>query len=162
MPKKKKPRKADPAELITIPFDNLVLAHGEIGIHRGRKYGFRDVFGFQTLQNVPLVRLAKKVKAAYEGTDVPRHKGWPAQRETMKWFVDRGAEALYQLNDDMLVYKEPDGIYALAEGNHRALALYLLGADSIRARIIKRKPVRMWSRVGSGTSVVRAFRPSSR
>lgn len=160
MPKKKKPKKADPAEMVTIPFDNLVLAHGEIGIHRGRKYGFRDVFGFQTLQNVPFVRLAKKVKAAYEGTDVPRHKGWAAQRETMKWFVDQGADALYRLKDDMLVYKEPDGIFALAEGNHRALALYILGQDNIRARIIKRKPVRMWSRLGGGTSVVRAYRPT--
>lgn len=160
MPKKKKPKKADPADLITIPFDKLVLSHGEIGIHRGRKFGFRDVFGFRTLQNVSFVRLAKKVKAACEGTDVPRHKGWPAQRETMRWFVDQGAEALYQLNDDILVYKEPDGIYALAEGNHRALALYVLGAESIQAHIIKKQPVRAWSRVGGGSHVVRAFRPS--
>ena len=159
MPNKKKPKKADPADLITIPFDKLVLSHGEIGIHRGRKYGFRDVFGFRTLQNVPFIRLAKKVKAAYEGTDVPRHKGWPAQRETMKWFVDQGTDALYQLKDDILVYKEPDGIYALAEGNHRALALYVLGADSLRARVTKRQPARMWTRVG-GASVVRAYRPS--
>ena len=162
MPKKKKPKKAEPADLITIPMDKLVLSHGEIGIHRGRKYGFRDVFGFRTLQNVPFVRLAKKVKAAYEGTDVPRHKGWPAQRETMKWFVDQGVDELYRLAGDMLVYKEPDGIYALAEGNHRALALYILGAENIRAYVIKRSPVRMWSRVGAGASVVRAFRPSSR
>ena len=159
MHKKKKPKKADPAALITIPFDNLTLSHGEIGIHRGRKYGFRDVFGFRTLQNVPFVRLAKKVKAAYEGTDVPHHKGWPAQRDTMQWFVDQGADALYQLKDDVLVYKEPNGIYALAEGNHRALALYILGADSIRARVTKRQPPRVWSRVG-GSQVVRAFRPS--
>jgi len=159
MPKKKKPKKANPADLITISVDNLVLSHREIGIHRGRKHGFRDVFGFQTLQNVPFVRLAKKVKAAYEGTDVPHHKGWPAQRETMQWFVERGADAMYQLKDDILVYKEPDGIYALAEGNHRALALYIMGADSLRARVIKRPPPRVWSRVG-GTQVTRAFRPS--
>lgn len=158
MPKKKL-KKADPADLVTIPFDKLILSHGEIGIHRGRKHGFRDVFGFRTLQNVPFIRLAKKVKAAYEGADVPRHKGWPAQRETMKWFVDQGADALYQLKDDVSVYKEPDGIYALAEGNHRALALYILGAGDIRARVIKRSPTRTWSRVG-GSSVVRAFRPS--
>jgi hypothetical protein len=160
MSKKKKTKKADPADLITIPFVNLVLSHGEIGIHRGRKHGFRDVFGFRTLQNVPIAKLAKKVKAAYEGTDVPRHKGWPAQQETLRWFVDQGVDALYQLKADVLVYKEPDGIYALADGNHRALALYILGADSVRAKVIKRKPVRMWSRVGGGSQVVRAFRPS--
>jgi hypothetical protein len=159
MPKKKL-KKADPASLITIPFDKLILSHGEIGIHRGRKHGFRDVFGFRTLQNQPFVRLAKKVKAAYEGTDVPRHKGWSAQRDTMKWFVDRGADAMYQLSDDILVYKEPDGIFALAEGNHRALALFIMGADSIRARIIKRPPARVWAGRVGGSQVVRAFRPS--
>ena len=157
---RKKTKKADPADLIAIPFDKLVLSHGEIGIHRGRKYGFRDVFGFRTLQNVPFVRLAKKVKAAYAGTDVPRHKGWPAQRETMKWFVDQGVDALYQLSGDILVYKEPDGIYAVAEGNHRAMALYLLGADNIRARVIKRPPARVWAGRVGGAQVMRAYRPS--
>ena len=136
MSRKKKKR---PEDLITIPFGDLILAHGEIGVHRGRKYGFRDVFGFRTLRDLPFTRLAKKVKAAYEGKDVPKHKGWPAQRETLKWFVDKGSEAMYQLKDDIRVYKRRGGIYAVAEGNHRSLALYILGADSIRAAVVKRR-----------------------
>jgi hypothetical protein len=132
--------KKKPEDLITIPFDALVLAHGEIGIHRGRKYGFRDVFGFRTLQDLPFTRLAKKVRDAYEEKAVPKHKGWPKQREVLKWFVDQGSEALYQLKDDIRVYKHPTaGIYYLAGGNHRALALYIVGAERIRAAVEKRK-----------------------
>ena len=138
-----------------MPFDDLVLAHGEIGVHRGRKHGFRDVFGFRTLQDLPFTRLAKKVKAAYEGTDVPKHKGWPKQREVLKWFVDKGPEAMYQLKDDIRVYKHPnDGIYYLAEGNHRSLALYILGADSIRAVVVKRKTPAPLQRVGFGSRIL--------
>ena len=138
-------KKKAPEDLVTIPFDALVLAHGEIGVHRGRKYGFRDVFGFRTLSGVPFLKLAKKVKAAYDGTDVPSHKGWPKQHETLKWFVEKGLGAMYDFKDDILVYKH-DEIYALAEGNHRALALYLMGADSIRAAVVKRKSSRSWTR----------------
>ena len=149
--KKKKP----PEDLITIPFDDLILAHGEIGVHRGRTFGFRDVFGFRTLQDLPFTRLAKKVKAAYEGKDVPKHKGWPKQREVLKWFVDKGPEAMYQLKDDIRVYKQPDGIYALAEGNHRSLALYILGADSIRAVVKKRKTATVQlPRAGFGSRIL--------
>ncbi len=141
-------------KLITIPFDELVLAHGEIGVHRGRKYGFRDVFGFRTLQDLPFTRLAKKVKAAYEGHDIPKHKGWPAQHETLKWFVDKGSEAMYQFKNDIRVYKHADGIYYITGGNHRALALYILGADSIRA-VVENKPVaRFWQRPGFGARIL--------
>ena len=155
MPRKKK----KPEDLITIPFDKLIFAHGEIGVHRGRKYGFRDVFGFRTLQDLPFTRLAKKVKAAYEGTDVPNHKGWPAQRDVLKWFVDKGPEAMYQLKDDIYIYKQPaDGIYAIAGGNHRSLALYILGADSIRAAVVKRKPAHAWARPSLGYRTFRSFR----
>ena len=132
-------KKKSPEDLITIPFDKLILAHGEIGVHRGRKYGFRDVFGFRTLQGLPFTKLAKKVKAAYEGTDVPDHKGWPKQREVLTWFVDKGPDAMYQLKDDIRVYKGRDGTYALAGGNHRALALYIMGADGIRASVEPRR-----------------------
>src|SRR5438876_10393854 len=96
-------KKAAPGELVTIPFDDLVLDHSEIGVHRGRKYGFRDVFGFRTLRDVPFVKLARKVKAAYEGSDVPDHKGWPAQREALQWLVDKGRDAMYQFKDDIRV-----------------------------------------------------------
>ena len=148
-----KKKKADPGDLVSIPFDKLVLFHCEIGVHRGRKHGFRDVFGFKTLRDQPFVKLARKVKAAYEGTEVPDHKGWPKQKETLKWFVDRGADAMYQFKDDIRVYRHGrhgDGIYALAEGNHRALALFLMGADSVRAAVKKKKLTRIWSRPSFG------------
>lgn len=128
-----KKKKADPEKLVTIPFDDLVLDHSEIGVHRGRKYGFRDVFGFRTLRDQPFTRLAKKVKAAYEGSDVPDHKGWPAQREALKWLVDKGADAMYLFKDDIRVERGSGKTYYILGGNHRSLALYILGADSIRA-----------------------------
>ena len=131
-------KKIDPSELVTIPFDKLVLSHREIGVHRGRKYGFRDVFGFKTLRDMPFVQLAVKVKNAYEGTAVPDHKGWPKQQETLKWFVDRGPDAMYHFKDDIRVHKQRGGIYALTEGNHRALALYIMGVDSVRAVVEKK------------------------
>ena len=155
---KDKKTKVDPGDLIMIPFDNLVLSHREIGVHRGRKHGFRDVFGFKTLLDQPFIKLASKVKAAYEGTDVPSHKGWPKQCETLKWFVDRGADAMYQFKDDIRVYKHSDKTYALAEGNHRALALYILGADHVRAAVVKKKPAPQWSRASFGFRTLRSFR----
>ena len=151
-------KKKSPEALVTIPFGNLVLAHTEIGVHRGRTHGFGAVFGFRALQGIAFTRLAKRVKAAYEGTDVPRHKGWSAQRDTLKWFVDQGAEALYQLKDDICVYKDADELYAVAEGNHRSLALYILGADSIRAAIVKRKPAYSWARPSFGGRILKPFR----
>lgn len=128
-----KHKKVSPDRLVTISFDDLVMYHGNIGLHRGRKYGMRDVFGFDTLRELPFKRLANKVKAAYEGRDIPGHKGWPAQREALKWLVDKGADAMYQLKDDIRVERGSDRAYYLLGGNHRALALYILGADSVRA-----------------------------
>lgn len=128
-------RKADSDKLITIPFDDLVLDHSEIGVHRGRKYGFRDVFGFRTLRDLPFTKLAKKVKAAYEGGDVPDHKGWPAQREALKWLVDKGLDAMYQFKDNIRVAPGANRTYRILGGNHRSLALYILGANDIRASV---------------------------
>lgn len=131
----KKKRKIEPDRLVTIPFDELRLSHSEIGVHRGRKFGFRDVFGFRTLRDLPFTKLAKKVKAAWEG-DPPDHKGWPAQREALKWLVDKGRDAMYQLKDDIRVTRGPGSTYYIVGGNHRSLALYILGADSIRAAVV--------------------------
>jgi hypothetical protein len=128
-------KKVDPGDLITIPMDDLVLAHSEIGVHRGRRYGFRDVFGFRTLRDQPFTKLAKKVKAAYWGEDVPKHKGWPDQREALRWLVEKGADAMYLFKDDIRVI--PAGKrYYIAGGNHRSLALYILGAENIRAAVV--------------------------
>jgi hypothetical protein len=131
MSREKKP----PSKLVSIPFDDLVLDHSEIGVHRGRKYGFRDVFGFHTLRGLPFTRLAKKVKAAYEGTKVPSHRGWPAQREALAWLVEKGPTELYQLKDDIRVARGPGRTYYILGGNHRSLALYILGAQDVRAAV---------------------------
>lgn len=119
-----------------VPFAHLVLHHREIGLHRGRKWGFRDVFGFRTLHNLPFLTLANRVKAAYEGKDVPSHEGWPAQREALQWLVDKGRDGIYALDDKgVKVQRTPIDRYYLSDGNHRALALYILGESVIRARI---------------------------
>jgi hypothetical protein len=128
-------KKVAPEKLRTIPFDDLVMYHSNIGLHRGRKYGMRDVFGFRSLRDLPFTKLAKKVKAAYEGRDVPSHKGWPDQREALRWLVDKGIDAMYQFKDDIRVERGDDRTYYILGGNHRALALYILGADSIRAHV---------------------------
>jgi hypothetical protein len=130
-----KKKKANPEQLITIPFDDLVMCHSNIGIHRGRKHGMRDVFDFHTLSELPFTKLAKKVKAAYEGREVPDHSGWPAQREALKWLVDKGTDAMYQLKDDIRVTPGPGRTYYLVGGNHRSLALYILGEAEVRAAV---------------------------
>src|SRR4029077_18599771 len=130
-----KKKKAPPEQLIAIPFDDLVMYHSNIGLHRGRKYGMRDVFDFHTLSELPFIRLARKVKAAYEGKEVPNHSGWPAQREALRWLVDKGPDAMYQLKDDIRVIPGPGRTYYLIGGNHRSLALYILGAESVRAAV---------------------------
>jgi hypothetical protein len=61
------------SKVIMVPFTHLVLNHREIGLHRGRKWGFRDVFGFGTLHGLPFIRLASKVKRAYEDRDGTLH-----------------------------------------------------------------------------------------
>lgn len=122
---------------ITVPFTHLVLNHREIGCHRGRRWGFREVFGFPTLQNLPFVHLASRVKRAYEGKAVPSHEGWPAQREALRWLVDQGHDGIYALDARGIeVQRTPFQSYAITDGNHRALALYVLGDDEVRVRII--------------------------
>ena len=90
-------------------FRNFVLLTLGIGLHRGRKYGMRDVFGFRTLRDLPFTKLAKKVKAAYEGRDVPDHRGWPAQREALTCLVDKGVDGIYQLNTSDIRVERGDG-----------------------------------------------------
>jgi mannose-6-phosphate isomerase len=113
-----------------------VLNHREIGCHRGRRWGFREVFGIPTLLNLPFVHLASRVKRAYEGEAAPRHEGWPAQREALQWLVDKGRDAIYALEETGIEIK-PTAFqsYAIMDGNHRALALFILGDDKIRAQI---------------------------
>jgi hypothetical protein len=122
--------------VITVPFSRLVFQFHEIGIHRGRRWGFREVFGFRTLRDLPFLTLASKVKAAYAGKGVPAHEGWPAQREALRWLVDKGLDGIYALDDKGLEIKAtPFGRYYIIEGNHRALALYILGAKEVRAQV---------------------------
>jgi hypothetical protein len=121
---------------ILVPFSHLVLYHREIGIHRGRRAGFRDVFGFRTLQDLPFVKLASKVKHAYEGRDVPSHDGWPDQQQALRWLVEKGRDGIYELDDKGIKVRHcPWRRYYIADGHHRALALYILGDDDIRARL---------------------------
>jgi hypothetical protein len=124
------------SKVIMVPFTHLVLNHREIGIHRDRRWGFRDVFGFRTLHGLPFIKLASKVKHAYEGRDVPSHEGWPAQRDALKWLVDKGRDGIYALDEKGIkVLFVPFQRYYIADGNHRALALYILGENEIRARV---------------------------
>ena len=129
------------SKVIMVPFSHLVLSHSEIGLHRGRRWGFREVFGFPTLHNLPFLRLASKVRNAYQGKDVPSHEGWAAQREALQWLVDKGRDGIYALDEKGIkVQYTPFGTtrserYYISDGNHRALALYVLGAGEIRARL---------------------------
>jgi hypothetical protein len=121
---------------IMVPVSHLVLNHHEIGCHRGRRWGFREVFRFPTLQNLPFVHLASRVKRAYEGKAAPSHTGWPAQREALRWLVDQGRDGIYALDDEGIkVIRTPFRSYAITDGNHRALALYILGEVTVRARL---------------------------
>lgn len=120
--------------MIKVPFAHLVFLHHEIGCHRDRQWGFRAVFGFPTLLNLPFVHLARRVKRAYEGNDVPSHKGWSAQREALQWLIDKGRDGIYALDENVIQIKPtPFRSYAITDGNHRALALYVLGDNEIRA-----------------------------
>ena len=118
------------------------MYHSNIGLHRGRKYGMRDVFGYRSLRDLPFDRFAKKVKKAYEGSDVPKHKGWPAQRDAIAWLVEKGKkdgiDSMYQFKDDIRVQRGNNHMFYILGGNHRALALFILGADSIRAAVDRR------------------------
>ena len=123
-------------KMIKVPFAHLVFSLREIGCHRGRRWGFREVFGFPTLQNLPFVHLASRVKRAYEGKDTPSHEGWLAQREAIQWLVDRGRDGIYAIDDNGIEIKAtPFRSYYITDGNHRALALYILGESVIRARL---------------------------
>jgi hypothetical protein len=122
--------------VITVAFAHLTLSRREIGCHRGRRWGFRAVFSFRTLQDVPFLHLASRVKRAYDGRDVPKHDGWPAQREALRWLVDRGRDGIYALDDGNIeVRRTAWQTYHILDGNHRALALYILGDAEVRARL---------------------------
>lgn len=124
------------SEVITVPFTRLTLHHREIGVHRNRRWGFGTVFGFRTLEDLPFVSLASKVKQAYEGKNVPAHAGWAAQREALKWLVDKGCDGIYALETKSIKIRQTSfRSYYLTEGNHRALALYVLGEAELRASI---------------------------
>lgn len=119
---------------ISVPFNHLVMYHGEIGLHRGRSYGFRDVFGFESLRDLHFIDLARKVKRAYTGRKVPSHKGWSAQREALRWFVENGREAIYNAGSKPIrVRRKSSGRYYIIDGHHRALALYILGEAELHA-----------------------------
>lgn len=118
---------------ISVPFSRLVLYHREIGTHRGRGIGFRDVFKFRTLRDVPFTHLASKVKDAYEGRCAPSHGEWPAKRDVLRWFVERGRDGIYALDPKIEVRPSPFQSYYIMEGHHRALALFILGDDKINA-----------------------------
>ncbi len=121
---------------ITVPFSELVMYHREIGIHRGRKAGFRDVFGFRTLRDMPFVKLAGKVKEAYEGKSIPEHDGWSVHREALRWLVDKGRDGIYGLDTKAIkVTPCPYQHYYIYDGHHRALALFILGESEIRAKL---------------------------
>jgi hypothetical protein len=121
---------------VSVPFAHLVLYHREIGIHRGRRAGFRDVFKFRTLHDLPFTKLASKVKDAYEGRHVPSHDGWPSQRDALRWFVEQGRDAIYAMDSKPIKIKPcPYQRYYISDGHHRALALYILGDNEIRATI---------------------------
>ena len=124
------------SKVIKVPFAHLVFLHREIGCHRGRQWGFREVFGFPTLQNLPFVHLAHRVKRAYEGKENPSHEGWPAQREAIHWLVERGCAGIYALDEKGIkIQATPFRSYYITDGNHRAIALYVLGEDKVRARV---------------------------
>jgi hypothetical protein len=121
--------------MISVPFSRLVLYHREIGTHRGRGIGFRDVFKFRTLNGVPFTHLASKVKDAYEGRHVPSHTEWPAQRDALRWFVEQGRDGIYALAELIKVRHSPFQSYCLMDGHHRALALFILGDNKINASL---------------------------
>jgi hypothetical protein len=122
--------------VIKVPFEHLVFLHHEIGCHRDRRWGFRAVFGFPTLQKLPFLHLASRLKRAYEGKDVPSHGGWPAQRDAIHWLVERGRDGIYALDEKGLkIQATPFRSYYITDGNHRALALYILGESLVRARL---------------------------
>lgn len=120
---------------ISVPFSQLVLYHREIGIHRGRRAGFRDVFGFRTLHGLPFTRLASKVKDAYEGRHVPSHEGWPAQRAALQWLVEKGRDGIYAIDKPLRIRSSPFQRYYIDDGHHRLLALYILGEHEVRAKL---------------------------
>ncbi len=123
---------------ISVPFSHLVLYHGEIGVHRGRKAGFRTVFGYRTLYNLPFAALAKKVRDAYQGKRVPEHDGWPSQREALRWFVEKGRDGIYARDTKPIRVREcphDDDHYYILGGHHRSLALFILGDTEIHASL---------------------------
>jgi hypothetical protein len=94
------------------------------------------VFGFQTLHGLPFTRLANKVKDAYAGRHAPSHSGWSDQREALQWFVEKGRDGIYELDDKPIrVEPCPYQNYYITDGHHRALALYILGESEVRARV---------------------------
>ena len=119
--------------MISVPFSRLILFHREIGTHRGRRAGFRDVFNFRTLTGLPFTHLAIRVKDAYEGKHAPSHEAWPAQREALQWFVERGRDKIYALDTEIKVRPSPFQSYYLMDGHHRALALFILKETEIKA-----------------------------
>jgi hypothetical protein len=85
---------------------------------------------------LPFTRLANKVKDAYEGRRVPSHDCWPDQREALRWFVEKGRDAIYALDTKSIrVSPCPYQHYYISDGHHRALALYILGEKEIRAKV---------------------------
>lgn len=122
---------------ISIPFEHLYILHREIGVHRGREAGFREIFGLRARHLLPLAfeQLAKRVREAYTGRRVPSHAGWPAQHEALRWLVDRGVDGIYQLEGKPIRVRPLDSRYCLVDGNHRALALYVLGERRLRAEV---------------------------
>ncbi len=130
-----------------VPFSSLVLYHQQIGIHRGRTVGLRDLFGYRTLRGVPFLDLARRVRDAYEGRSVPKRDGWLEQREALRWFVERGRDGICALRHRPCVREIHARRYEFLDGHHRALALHILGENSIQAHV---KHGSTYRRISSG------------
>jgi len=128
--------------LTLIPFAQLYLLHGDIGTHatsaapnRTVEHGFARTFRFPSLRDVPFIDLAWRVKAAYDGTrEAENALAWSVQRKVIDNFVKLGRDGMYACEEPIVVKPRAIG-YHLRGGNHRALALYVLGEENLLASV---------------------------
>lgn len=100
---------------------------------RVRGDGYAKTLGLGAIEYTPFAPVAKAVRDAYSARPAIPHTRWAYLRGRVEEFYVLGAAGIYAIKSDPIEVYMHDGKHYLFSGNHRALALFILGEKTLEA-----------------------------
>ena len=124
--------------MITVPLADLRMLHPDIGdkwLDRKLIGGLSSVFALGDLFGRPFTDLAQPVQRAFLDQPPPPSVVWDRERRRLESLYLLNPEGIRSLNRTVGLPRvaADRGVYYLEDGNHRCLALYLLGEATLEA-----------------------------